>query len=341
MMSETHEIYKEILQDLLMKSDDFDYTSLGQYSDASRQTTFSNGNWVIYSVAIKNRMRAFAIPIEETYDGKRFPQWKGVAIEIVTIPEYTRNHQRYIELRQMPGTEAYIFEIVVEDLRRGIKRAHPSSDIIDITQKILKKWKDFFSEGKKPVLAEKETQGLYGELMFLNELIQKIGLNSVNFWFGKRHTHDFYIGQNAVEVKTSVSQAPYYAHINSEYQLDTNDVTADLYLKMYIFRKDSIGGQRLSELIKNIRRQLKCDEFALDTFNNKLEENGYFDVAEDYYQIGYTIRDSFSFKVEKGFPRLIKENLPKGIYHIEYDISVSECMDYAIDANELLKKIEV
>lgn len=43
----------------------------------------------------------------------------------------------------------------------------------------------------------------------------------VDSWAGPRNeTHDFYIGSNAVEVKTTVKHAPYQAHINSEYQLD-------------------------------------------------------------------------------------------------------------------------
>lgn len=259
----------------------------------------------------------------------------------VIMPEYAPSNQLFIELQQMPGTESYIFEIVADDLRFAVdilpSRQGSTKAILDR----LKKWKDFFATGKLPVLSEIKAQGLFGELLFLKELITEMGINAVNYWSGiNNETHDFYIGQNAVEIKTTSTQAPYMAHVNSEYQLDDHDVNGKLFLRMYAFRKDKNGGQRLPNLIEEIRNMLSDDLFARNCFDGKLGKAGYLDVAADYYQDGYTIRDAYSFEVRNGFPRINKESVPNGIYNMEYSVAIAQCMDFAIEAKDLIKGIK-
>ena len=67
-------------------------------------------------------------------------------------------------------------------------------------------------------------------------------------------THDFYIASNAVEVKTTGTQAPYFAQISSEYQLDNSDVPGKLFLRFYAFRKSQSTGEKLPEIIARIRQ---------------------------------------------------------------------------------------
>lgn len=333
MMNRTSEIYYSLLQDIQTKHFGLDEVICRKY-------TCTNGIGLIYSISFRERMRALAISADKIIDEEYFPLWKGIRIAFVTLPEYDDPSQQYITLQQMPETEAYIFEIVIEDLRRTMEMLPSYDKMVDTVLNVLKKWKIFFSKGQMPILTKRESQGLYGELLFLRELVHHLGFNSVNNWYSGHNTHDFYIGQHAVEVKTSAKQAPYYAHINSEYQLDDSDVNGSLYLKMYALRIDECGGQRLPEIINDIRNLLNSDSAALAMFNKKLKAAGYLDAAEDYYKDGYTIRDTYLFDVKPGFPRLIKADLPDGIYHIEYDVSISEGLKYAVEANEIFRKLE-
>lgn len=334
MMNKTLEIYHALLQELQTKSYD-------PGSRIHRQYTCQNKIGIIYSLSVGTRMRALGIPADKTSQNVNFPVWKGVKIDLVIMPEYAPSNQLFIELQQMPGTESYIFEIVADDLRFAVdilpSRQGSTKAILDR----LKKWKDFFATGKLPVLSEIKAQGLFGELLFLKELITEMGINAVNYWSGiNNETHDFYIGQNAVEIKTTSTQAPYMAHVNSEYQLDDHDVNGKLFLRMYAFRKDKNGGQRLPNLIEEIRNMLSDDLFARNCFDGKLGKAGYLDVAADYYQDGYTIRDAYSFEVRNGFPRINKESVPNGIYNMEYSVAIAQCMDFAIEAKDLIKGIK-
>lgn len=333
-MNKTLEIYHALLQDLQKNK-------YNPSSNIHRKYTCTNQIGIVYSVSAGARMRALSIPADKASQNMNFPVWKGVRIELVTMPDYSPNNQLYIQLQQMPGTEPYIFEIVADDLRRGIDTMPSGQGSTKRTTEILKKWKEFFTAGKLPILSGAAAQGLYGELLFLSELINNMGTMAVNYWSGiNNETHDFYIGQNAVEIKTTSTQAPYMAHINSEYQLDDHDVNGRLYLRMYAFRKDTNGGQRLPEIIGVIREMLKSDYSSRNIFEGKLAKAGYLDVAEDYYQEGYTIRDTYSFEIKDNFPRIVKKNVPNGIYELEYSISIAQCMDYAIESKDLFKGIK-
>lgn len=334
MNNKTIEIYHALLQELQTNAYD-------PNSRIHRQYTCDNNLGIVYSLSVGTRMRAIDIPADMTNKNMHFPVWKGVTIGLVTMPEYATPNQLYIELQQMPGTESYIFEIVADDLRREIDLMPSQQGSTKATLKRLKKWKDFFTAGKLPILTGIIAQGLYGELLFLKELINRFGAISVNYWAGTNNeTHDFYIGQNAVEIKTTSTQAPYMAHINSEYQLDDQDVNGNLYLRMYALRKDTSGGERLPEIIKSIRDLLSDDLHERNTFDDKLAKAGYIDAAEDYYQEGYTIREIYSFEIKDGFPRLRKKDIPDGIYKLEYSIAILESMDFAIEASDLLRGIE-
>lgn len=333
-MNKTIELYQELYNDLVS-------STYGLDSNLYRKYLYDIGDGIVYSVSVKNRTRALSIPILQENKKIIFPVWKGVDIALVTLPEYSNDDQLFIQLRQMPDTEAYIYEIVVEDIRKALESANDIKDFANITQRILKKWKDFFSSGKKPVLSEKSAQGLYGELLFLKELIAEFGTQVVNSWAGvNNETHDFYIGQHAVEIKTSVTQAPYMAHINSEYQLDDQDVNGQLFLRMYAFRKDAIGGEKLPALIKELRRIFESEVSLLELFNEKLSKAGYLDSAESYYVDGYTIREKYTFEVKKGFPRIIRIELMNGIYDLEYSVSIAQCMDFAIETKDMMEVLK-
>lgn len=332
-MNKTLQIYKELLLDL----------QKNQYhpnKHISREYKCENGIKLIYSIAAGLRTKIISIPADQSIKDISFPIWKGVLIGFVSIPEYAPENQLFIELRQSPDTEGYIFEIVADDLRRGLETLSGGRHTVSAVMEILKKWSVFFSQGKKPIISSLAAQGLFGELLFLKELIHSLGAKSVGTWEGRNNTHDYYIGQNAVEIKTCSTQNPYKAHISSEHQLDNKDVNGRLFLKLYALRKDHNGGEKLPEIVNEIRQLLKDDRPSLDQFNSKIFKLGYFDSAEEFYTEGYTIRETYSFEVRDGFPRIIMKNVPAGISNLQYDLTIGQCMDYIIGAGELMKGVK-
>lgn len=321
-MSFTADIYKEIHADIAKQGS----VSAPQ---AMRKITEKSGIDIAFAIHVASGMRAAYFSIGKSSAKKAFPRWKGIDIQIVTLPAYGKNCN-YVGLTQLPQSESYIFEIVVEDLRSELARAPKAGDALHIIYAVLTKWKDFFLSDKDLLMSPERQQGLYGELLFLEECLEELGESAVSHWAGSNdETHDFYIASNAVEVKTTGTQAPYFAHISSEYQLDNSDVPGKLFLRFYAFRKSQSTGEKLPEIIARIRQHLFASQNTLQQFNTKVQKYGYLDEAAEHYTTGYFVRDHYYFGITEGFPRIIKKEIPAGIADLTYAVGISQCMPFA------------
>ena len=332
-MSFTADIYKEILSGVTAETN-------CTLPFAMRMVKFDNGIMVVFAVNIATRMRAAFLSVASEASKNRFPHWKGVEINTATLPAYGIDTP-FVVLSQLPNSASDIFEIVVEDLRNQLKAAKNNEESLTVIIEVLAKWKEFFTADKELIMSEIRQQGLYGELLFLNECMNFQGAEAVLHWAGSEdETHDFYFGPNAVEVKTTSVQAPYFASISSEYQLDNGDVPGKLFLRFYAFRKSRSGGEKLPELIAEIRGRLGENLSMMQKFNEKLKKYGYFDEAEDSYTVGYYQRDTYCFSVKDSFPRITKDTVPLGVADLTYRVSIMSCMPYAQDTQLVLETLK-
>ena len=320
-MTLTHKIYNDLLA-----SPDGDKKQISKRFDIAMK-------YIVYAASKRDNKRHLYFVINQD-DIDSMPSCNGIEIETVKLPEYDVNSY-FCSLSQASGSEAYIFETIIEDIRTKIVEK-PTSSIPVIVSTTLRKWKDFFAKNKELIMSPERQQGLYGELRFLEFLIGIYGEKAVNFWTGCNfETHDFYVNDNAIEIKTSSTKAPYTMHISSEYQLDDKEVKGNLLLKFYAFRKSESDGEKLVEIICRIREQIKDNPHALAKFNEGLEEYGYFDIVSDRYTMGYFNRMESTFNVCDAFPRIVPDNLGKGISKCTYEISVDQCVDYTIDLGQM------
>lgn len=332
-MSFTADIYSGILSDISAGASQ-------TFPFAMRLVKFDNGIMIAFAVNIATRMRSAFFSVTSEAPKSRFPHWKGIDIEMATLPAYGVD-MLFVGLSQLPNSASDIFEIVVEDLRGQLEAAENSKESLSVIIKVLTKWRDFFAADKELIMSEERQQGLYGELLFLSECLDSQGLEAVPHWAGSDdETHDFYFGPHAVEVKTTSAQAPYYARISSEYQLDDNDIPGKLFLRFYALRKSHSGGEKLPELIAAIRSRLCEDVTVLHKFDEKLKNYGYFDEVADSYSVGYYQRDLYCFAVEKGFPKITKEEVPLGVADLTYQVSIMLCMPYAQDVKSVFEVLK-
>lgn len=322
-MSFTADVYREIQLDIERQG-----TVSSAY--AMRKIFCENGIGIVFSIHAISGARAVYFCIGEKAEKKQFPHWKGVNIEIVQIPDYGTD-DFYVGMTQLPFSAGYIFEFVVEDLRTEIEKVASSKEALPILVSVLTKWKDFFQADKDLLMSPERQQGLYGELLFLEECIEEMGEVAIVHWAGSGdETHDFYINSHSVEVKTTSVQAPYYASISSEYQLDDGDISGTLILRYYALRKSQSDGEKLQDIIARIRNKLS-DNAILQKFNIKLLEYGYLNEVAEHYTTGYFIRDHYYFKVCDKFPRLIKYDMPNGVANLTYSVSIAQCGSWAMD----------
>ena len=305
--------------------------------NASRMLEYVNGIIMVFSIEIVSLRREAYISLADFPEGIQFPKWRGISIDIAQLPVYGSDGY-YVRFVQLPESEDYIFEIVVEDLRQAVARLQSSENGINTIIDILTKWKRFFQSEKGLVMTDELQEGLYGELIFLEKLLTSIGTSSVANWVGGvKETHDFYFGSNAVEVKTTSRKEPYSVQISSEYQLDVKDVADRLFLYAVALRKSKQSGERLPEIVSRIRDRLIGDSSMKMRFDDMLLQYGYIDGIEELYVTGFHIRDTYVYEVKGEFPQIIRTMLRPGVSKVTYELSLSQCTPYIYSDEQLIR----
>jgi hypothetical protein len=303
---------------------------------ATKKVEFVNDVHIIFGVEVGTNLLQLYIPTNKQNQSISFPELKGATVEIQTLLNYTDMH--YVAIKENAGTDDELFYVIANDIQESIAKLDSVKYCIQTVINKLNEWKDFFSSGKSLMLSEEQEIGLAGELMLLEDLINTYGTKAQTWWAGAgKETHDFYINKNAIEVKSTIKQAPYSAQIHSEYQLDDNDVEGLLYLKFYALRRSKSSGIKIPEIISNILKLLDSDMVAITEFKKKLQQYGYYEGIEEKYNNGFFKRDEYLFQIREGFPRIIRKQLPSVIWDINYALNISDCTKYMIDNNIVYK----
>lgn len=322
-MTLTHKIYDDLQQSL----------KDGDHKTLSKLYTTQKGVSLIFAMERDTDMRSLFFTIDDI-SLEDIPRCKGLSLEKVHLYEYSPV-DFFLQISQNKDGEEYIYEVIVEDIRKDIEEVPYGNNLIPRVSKLLLKWKTFFSQDKTLLLSPEKQQGLFGELLFLKQLILLKGCHALSHWTGyEQETHDFYVEGNAYEIKTTSTKAPYKMHISSEYQLDDKEVDKDLYVNFYALRKSVSDGKTLPELIEELQSYFVDYPLLQKKFEEGLNKYGYFFGLEDKYGTGYHIREEQTFMVKDGFPRITKESLNVGVSKCTYDVSVETAVPYRVSEEE-------
>lgn len=322
-LSFTNEMYRAIINDI-------ETSPQHGKSVLSRMTTTSNGIQFVFAVSRTDSRRSLCLRVIDDANISSLPRWNGINIDLLKIPEYSSSF--YIRLEQRDGSDSNIFEIVADDIILSLQNAEDDEMAYIELKQALTKWKLFFDFSNEINMSPIKQQGLYGELLYLKEAVERNGIAAVYSWTGPdAETHDFYFGANAVEIKTTSSKAPYNVIISSEYQLDNNDISGDLFLIFFALHKSKATGETLPEIISKLKTLFSADVSALQDFQLRLVKYGYIENHAELYPYGYTLRERQQFWIKDDFPRITHQIIPSGVGSVTYSLSLSNCSNYMIE----------
>lgn len=224
-----------------------------------------------------------------------------------------------------------LFEGLCRTLTFALERAADSTSSLAVALAHIRRWKAFLS-GRSHQLSAEEVRGLFAELTFLLELIDRQGsaTAAVEAWLGPEKSHqDFIFGNTAVEIKSLSGVERSAVRISSEDQLETlNDA---LFLRIYRLSSlpDSERAQSLNEIVSVVELRLAEAE-AIEVFERKLVAHGYAPLP-DYDDPRFVVSDTHSYRVSDQFPRLVRSQLPSGITRVSYDIRLETIAPYECD----------
>lgn len=283
----------------------------------------------LYIMAVANNV---TIPELKNY------RFKGV--EIYTLQSDTENKiELYIYL--LDNDLKDIFSLFIQNILEEIEKSVTESEAIKTTLNVVSKWKKLFDKINFNGLSLEQQKGLIGELLFLNTLLddEKTIANALNSWTGAEQdfqAKDFTLGSVGVEVKFTASKQP-RIKVSNERQLDAENLS-ELFLILYSTEAVKDNGISLNSIVEQTRQKITTEE-ERSVFNAKLQLNGYFDEDNEHYGRMYSLKRTFVFNVSSEFPKIIKGQLPLGIYDTSYSIEISAVENFIVEPESLFEKM--
>lgn len=283
----------------------------------------------LYIMAVANNV---TIPELKNY------RFKGV--EIYTLQSETESKiELYIYL--LDNDLKDIFSLFIQNILEEIEKSVTESEAIKTTLNVVSKWKKLFDKINFNGLSLEQQKGLIGELLFLNTLLddEKTIANALNSWTGAEQdfqAKDFTLGPVGVEVKFTASKQP-RIKVSNERQLDAENLS-DLFLILYSTEAVKDNGISLNSIVEQTRQKILTEE-ERSVFNAKLQLNGYFDEDKEHYGRMYSLKRTFVFNVSSEFPKIIKGQLPLGIYDTSYSIEISAVENFIVEPKTIFEKI--
>lgn len=259
--------------------------------------------------------------------------------ENISGPKITLPKLKGIEFNIVSeGGKISLIAILTDDTARDLFRTF-CSDLIVSSKKVktkdsvalinamksrIERWQDLMSRSKDKILSESEQIGLFGELVFLRDiLMQKLDLiNALTAWEPDGE-QDFGWSGKLFEIKTQKSTTDKKVKINSLEQLDT--ISGEIWLihqTLALAETNESSGLSLRELVNSINHICNSDIFALDKLNSLLAEKGYED-NDAYSEPKFGLQKRSFFMIDETFPSLTRTGVPLEIKSAVYVLDIS------------------
>lgn len=322
-------------------SNDFEKVQYRSSKVLSRKFVLNSGCDILVNLHKKNRLMEIGFVLPESYninELKDLPKWKGMEQRVSSIIE-DGTYKQFLFFSQLPEYEPHIFIVVMGDIVDKLDLCDDLKKIINIIKILLTKWNNFFQNDKEVIMSDNKQQGLYSELYILEKLLSIKGDSTIHCWTGcNAEIHDFYIDKDALEVKSSSIKGPDRVSISNENQLDDTGILGKLFMIYVKVKKSTVDGESLQDIINRIVHKIGVTN--KNDFIEKLFKVGYIYQCPELYTFRFKIMDESCYEIKDGFPRIIPQNLNKGIGSVEYILSLDACAQYQVPIETFYKGVK-
>lgn len=288
--------------------------------------------------AATNHITGHHLYIMSVSNNVAIPELKNYRFKSVEIFKVEFENNIELNIYLLDNELKDIFSLFIQNILEDIVQSVTESEAISTTLNVVSKWKKLFDKINFNGLTLEQQKGLIGELLFLNYLLnnKKTSIKAINAWTGAEQdfqAKDFTLGAIGIEIKFTSSKQP-RIKVSNERQLDAENLKG-LFLVLYSTEAVKDNGFSLNSIIEQTRQNITTEE-ELNIFNGKLQLNGYFDEDKEHYGKMYSIKKTFVFEVTTDFPKIVKNQLPLGIYDTSYSIEISAVENFIIEIEEII-----
>lgn len=195
----------------------------------------------------------------------------------------------------------------------------------------VERWRGLF-EGDHGGMSTNELRGLVGELLVLQELLDRLPPNkAVSSWNGPLGSpQDFMLPDgNRIEVKTIRPDAD-TVKINGLSQLDPG--TDPLELRIIRLGDTTAETEKAiiaPRLINALRERVECEPLALNELDSRLAAAGWHHHPR-HDEFAVRVAGVHRYNVVEGFPRITQVNVSAGIDDVRYQVELAAARDFEI-----------
>lgn len=296
----------------------------------SLEEYFRLGAVSVFSLSVEVDARLEIDPVSEQL--RLFVPAKGGIPEVADLERIrvdridgvgaTSVYRLIFDARQMHYAAYQLVESIVGYLREGASFRHAVSEsIADM--------KDLLANRRR--LSDEEEIGLWGELLVLEHLVQRVGeAQAMESWLGPAASeHDFSFADFAAEVKTTRAETRRH-QIGSDTQLEPSP-GCPLYLVSIqaTLAGDSNKGRALPQVVAALRNKL---DHSRSRFDATLHDLRYYDDDADLYRTEFQLRASpRAYLIDSAFPAITRSRLEAFIPNLSLIADVR----YRVDVSSL------
>ena len=264
-----------------------------------------------------------------------FPKFDNIKIEFDRVTEGPdKLFQISLMIKKEEENILDRFGILVENISYDLEDKEDAMEVLIQINETLREWLRLFKRPRNE-LTLKEFQGIFGELAFINDLLD-VGIDPkliAEAWRRDKQ-NDFYFKENVIEVKTSTT---INLSINDGRQLEKSD-NDNLFLSFYRLNMGKTNdGDSIRELIFEIEEKIsQKNSNAFSQIMKKLWDTNYNPAESELKFPRINILERKIFLVGNNFPRLIQKTLPKGVIIDKgYQINSQLCEPYLVQIKEI------
>ena len=228
-----------------------------------------------------------------------------------------------------------LFSVICFDLTKASQAASTESEATRIFISRLSRWAELLRWRTSQGLSPAERLGLMGELSMLSWIIDHSEISPeviVRGWRGPEgDTNDIGLNRVRIEVKAQMATQTPNLKISSINQLNHDERELCVSLLRFLAAKIGIS---LKAQVKVIASLLPNGTEGSMEFQRKLMLVGY-DPEAEYIEDCFNLDSLRIYRVDRGFPRLVPENVPLGITKVKYEISCDSLGEFEIDQQQL------
>lgn len=275
---------------------------------------------------------------------KALPKWRGMTAKVERFEKLFLLKQHYfLVIRQEDEHSSEIFDALLQNLVDHLTGEKDES-LFSTVYKVLDRWKAFFQRGGFKRLSDEQQRGLFGELWFINEWLDKYPGQPpliIEQWEGPTMGRiDFKGSRCGLEIKTVNEKLTKSIKISNENQLKLSDAVSSIFLYVCFLEQSKTHGMSLLELANQVRNKIskRSERIAL-IYSDLMTDLGFRE--EEYSDTMFFVEKTEVYEASENFPRLLKEHLPKGISHVTYNIDLTHCSEYEKEPETIFQLFRV